>query len=116
MTRGIGLAMFPEGTRSPDTRLLRFKKGGFHLALETGYPILPVSIQNSGKLFGKKSLLPRPGVITVVVHPPIPTEERSREEMPDLMREVRTALLSALPDARAGEAEVDRGGEESSQT
>lgn len=107
MTRGIGLAMFPEGTRSPDHRLLPFKKGGFYLALDTGYPILPFSIQNSGHLFGKKSFLPRPGVITVVVHPMIPTEGKRRGDIPDLMQEVRATLLSALPESRARETEAD---------
>ncbi len=97
--RGIALVIFPEGTRSPDDRLLPFKKGGFYVAADTGYPILPVTIRNSGKLFGKRAILPRPGWITVIVHPPIPCAGRTRADLPGLSAATRAAILSALPEA-----------------
>lgn len=108
---GVGLAVFPEGTRSPTNRMLPFKKGGFYVAVDTGLPILPVSIQNSGNLFGKKDRLPRPGIITLVVHPLVTTRGRTREDIPTLIREVRATMLSALPDAKREES-ADHPGQE----
>ena len=42
--QGMGMLVFPEGTRSPDGRLLPFKKGPFHLAMEAGVPVVPITI------------------------------------------------------------------------
>jgi 1-acyl-sn-glycerol-3-phosphate acyltransferase len=109
---GVGLAVFPEGTRSLSNRLLPFKKGGFYVAVDTGFAVLPVSIQNSGNLFGKRDLLPRPGIITLVVHPSVSTSGKTREDIPDLIREIRATMLAGLPDAAA----LERGTESSSQT
>jgi 1-acyl-sn-glycerol-3-phosphate acyltransferase len=102
---GVGLAVFPEGTRSTGDRLLPFKKGGFHVALESGLPILPVSIRNSGRLFGKKGGLPRPGTIEVIVHPPIAVTGKGREAIPGLMKATREAILAGLPDSARLEPE-----------
>jgi 1-acyl-sn-glycerol-3-phosphate acyltransferase len=93
---GIALTVFPEGTRSPDGRLLPFKKGGFHMALDSEFPILPITIRGSRRLMGKKSFLPRPGTITVCVHPLRPTDGLTASDIPQLMQEVRSVIESGL--------------------
>jgi 1-acyl-sn-glycerol-3-phosphate acyltransferase len=100
---GVGLAIFPEGTRSVDDRLLPFKKGGFYIAVESGLPIIPISIRNSGRLFGKKGGLPRPGTIEMIVHPPVSGAGRGKEAIPALVAEVRSRILSGLPESLARE-------------
>ncbi|MBV9086913.1 MAG: 1-acyl-sn-glycerol-3-phosphate acyltransferase, partial [Acidobacteriaceae bacterium] len=45
--RGINMTVFPEGTRSRDGRLLPLKKGPFYLALETGCPVVPITISGT---------------------------------------------------------------------
>jgi 1-acyl-sn-glycerol-3-phosphate acyltransferase len=57
------IMMFPEGTRSPDGRLRRFKPGAFELAKDSGRPILPVLVE------GTASALPKRGVILQGRHP-----------------------------------------------
>ena len=42
--RNLTVVVFAEGTRSSDGKMQPFKKGAFHLALQTGLPILPVAI------------------------------------------------------------------------
>jgi len=96
LAKGTHITTFVEGTRSPDGRLLPFKKGPFFLATESGAPCIPVSIHGTEKLLPKGSLRMRPGPAYVVFHPPIePTSFASRDE---LMSAVRTAIASALPD------------------
>ncbi|MCG6920600.1 MAG: 1-acyl-sn-glycerol-3-phosphate acyltransferase [Acidobacteria bacterium] len=86
---GMSVVVFPEGTRSPDTTVRRFKRGSFGLALDAGVPVVPVSI------VGVKAIVPRgllslePGTVDVRVHPPVPVEGRGPEEAEALAAEVR---------------------------
>jgi 1-acyl-sn-glycerol-3-phosphate acyltransferase len=98
MRHHINLTIFPEGTRSRDGRLLPFKKGPFHLAQETGFPIIPVTILGTYEMMPKGSMIVRSGTATLVFHPPVdPKNFASREE---LMGTVREAIASALPEER----------------
>jgi 1-acyl-sn-glycerol-3-phosphate acyltransferase len=73
MSDGLSLILFPEGTRSRDGRVSRFKGGSFYLALEGGLPVVPVSIVGSRHVMLKGKLAARPGHVQLVVHPPIDT-------------------------------------------
>src|SRR5215472_8777215 len=53
LRQGLHMVIYPEGTRSADGRLLPFKKGPFHLAAETGIPIVPVTMLNTYELWPK---------------------------------------------------------------
>ena len=96
LAKGLHITTFVEGTRSPDGRLLPFKKGPFYLAMETGAPCVPVSIYGTETLMGKGSLRIRPGTAHIVFHAPLsPAEFASREE---LMQAVRASIASGLPE------------------
>lgn len=93
---GTPILVFPEGTRSRDGRLQRFKDGAFRLALEAGCPVVPVAIT------GTFDSLPKTGVVlqrgmhaTVRVLEPIsPADHPSVEALRDA---ARAALAAALP-------------------
>jgi 1-acyl-sn-glycerol-3-phosphate acyltransferase len=70
---GLSLILFPEGTRSRDGRVARFKGGSFYLALEGGLPVVPLSIVGSRHVMLKGRLATYPGRVRLVVHPPIDT-------------------------------------------
>ena len=91
---GLSMVVFPEGTRSPDGRLLPFKKGPFYMALETGAPIVPVTILGTREMMPKGKLAIRPGVATVVFHPPIEVDAAADRDA--LIEKVRAAIESAL--------------------
>ena len=94
---GISVMIFPEGTRGVTGQpLLPFKKGGFMLALETGFPIVPLAIRGSGRILPRGSLSPGRGDIEVVVGPPIPVAGLDRDE---LMGRVRDFLTAYVDDA-----------------
>ncbi len=92
---GLHMVVFPEGTRSPDGRLLPFKKGPFHLALETGVPIVPVTILGTRDMMPKGSLVLRGGTATLVFHDPV--DPAAYPDRDTLMNVVRDRIASALP-------------------
>lgn len=93
---GVSFVIMPEGTRSVDGRLLPFKKGGFHLALDTGLPILPVGIRGSERLMRKGAWWILPGAIAVAVRPPVPTAGIGKERLDELVERVREEIRAAL--------------------
>jgi len=96
LEKGVHITSFVEGTRSPDGRMLPFKKGPFYLAMQTGAPCVPISIYGTEALMGKGSLRIRPGTAYVVFHAPIyPANFATREE---LLAAVRGAIASGLPE------------------
>ena len=98
MRHGINMTIYPEGTRSPDGRLLPFKKGPFHLAAETGFPIVPVTILGTEEMLPKGRNIVKSGTATLVFHPPVDPKQFSARE--ELMEAVRQAINSALPEER----------------
>ena len=95
MRSGINLTVFPEGTRSAEGRLLPFKKGPFHLAMESGMPVLPMTIYGTETMLPRGEWKIRKGTATVVFHPPcFPGDYGSREELTEA---VRRAIDSSLP-------------------
>lgn len=89
--------VFPEGTRSRDGKMLPFRRGGFFLALESGAPIIPVTISGTYELMPKGQWYSRSGEVRIVFHDPVPVSGYAVETMPELMERVRTAVASGLP-------------------
>ncbi len=94
--RGYSFLIFPEGTRSRDGKLQRFRRGGFFLALETGAPIVPVAVRGTFGLMPKGQRYARRGTVRVEFLEPVPVTGFTRETMDKLMEVVRSAIASAL--------------------
>ena len=84
---------FPEGTRSRDGRIKAFKQGMFHLALQAGVPIVPISIIGASEIMPKRSLKINPGKITMVIGQPIDVSPYSAETRHELMAKVRGVIV-----------------------
>ncbi len=90
---GISVLVFPEETRSPDGRLLAFRRGGFLLALKSGLPILPVGISGTHEARPKGSWSTRPGPIGIRFGEPIDVAEYGLKGRRELEAEVRRQIL-----------------------
>ncbi len=93
---GLGMLVFPEGTRSPDGKLQKFKKGPFHLAMEAGVPVVPITIAGSYEAWSKGSMSLHPVEVVVTFHTPIDPHQFAHKE--ELLTAVRAAIHSALPE------------------
>lgn len=98
LRNGKSLAIAPEGTRSPTPKLLPFKKGAFHLAMQAGVPLVPIVIRNAGELMESHSLLITPGVVQVCVLPPVPTAGWTRVDLNKAFTAVRRSYLDTFAD------------------
>jgi 1-acyl-sn-glycerol-3-phosphate acyltransferase len=104
---GFNLWIAPEGTRSRTGVLGPFKSGGFHLALEAGVRILPITIVDSGKILPAKGYSMTPGLtVTVVVHEPINPQDYGRKRKDELLRKMREVIASALPPEMRGDSNI----------
>lgn len=94
---GLSVVVFAEGTRAMPNELLPFKKGAFHLAIESGAKILPVAVYNSDKLMGKKQSYAEPGTVTIDLLPAIETGGLNAETDLEMLRDrTRAAIATAL--------------------
>jgi len=93
---GKSVVLAPEGTRSISPKLLPFKKGAFHLAMQAGVPIVPVVIRNAGDVAPKGDFVFRPASVDVEVLPPIDTGDWRADQLNEHIRGVRNLFLKAL--------------------
>jgi len=98
MRAGQSFLIYPEGTRSPDGRLQRFKKGAVVMAIKAGVPIVPVVCSGAHRVMEKRSLVIHPGEIHVEFLEPIDASRYSIEERDMLNDRVRQAMAAALPE------------------
>jgi 1-acyl-sn-glycerol-3-phosphate acyltransferase len=96
----VSIWIAPEGTRSKTGRLGRFKKGGFHLALEGGMRILPVAIDGTRFALPAGSVtVTRGATAHVTIQPPIDPSEYSPSRLGALVEAVRRAITDGLPES-----------------
>jgi 1-acyl-sn-glycerol-3-phosphate acyltransferase len=97
MASGISVWIAPEGTRSRSGELGDFKQGGFHLALETGARILPVTIDGTRNVLPADTYSVERGVhVNVTIHPPIDPAAYGAERRAELVADVRRAIAAPL--------------------
>jgi 1-acyl-sn-glycerol-3-phosphate acyltransferase len=107
MKEGISYLIFAEGTRSRDGRLGQFKSGSFLLAIESGAPVVPVTVVGTRAILPRGAFFIRPGIARVIFHPPVDVSQYSADSRKDLAARVRTIIASALsPDEQPRDHQV----------
>jgi len=97
LKQGVSFLIYPEGTRSPDGRLLPFKKGAFVMAIKAGVPIVPVAVAGAHRVMRKKELKVHPGEIVVRFQPAIDASAYTLGQREELAVRVHAALAAGLP-------------------
>ncbi len=91
---GCPVVLFPEGHRSRDGRVGPFKAGTFYLAIRSGMPIVPVTLNGTRHVHKPDTLHVRAGQTEMIVGKPIPTAGLTLEEVDALSERVRQQILS----------------------
>jgi len=77
LAKGRPIAMFPEGTRSDGTHLLKFKAGAKMIANKFGMKVQPIIILNTRKILDSKKLKQTPGVVKIIYMEPIQADKKT---------------------------------------
>jgi 1-acyl-sn-glycerol-3-phosphate acyltransferase len=97
MKNGVSFLIYPEGTRSPDGRLLPFRRGAIALAIKAGVPVVPVACSGAHRVIPKKSYRITPGEVVVRFCPAVDSSQYSIARRNELAERVHAAIAAALP-------------------
>ena len=102
----IAVWFMPEGHRNTSAELLPFKSGAFRLAIAAGAPIIPVVAEPLAVIVDTKRHRARPGRLRVRVLDPVPTQDLTVKDVPQLLASVRASMQGSLDDlTRASESD-----------
>jgi 1-acyl-sn-glycerol-3-phosphate acyltransferase len=104
LAAGHSLLVFPEGTRSADGRVARFRGGIFLLAIQAGLPVVPLAVRASRHVMLKGRLMTCPGDVSVEVFEPIPTGGLSTADAKRLAAQVQAIVAAGV----AGDEDPER--------
>jgi len=94
--QGSNMTIYIEGHRSFDGKLLPFKKGPFYLAMESGVPVVPVTITGTHYVMPKRRFAIKPALVTIIFHDPIEPRDFGSRDL--LMERVRHVIEAGLPE------------------
>jgi 1-acyl-sn-glycerol-3-phosphate acyltransferase len=92
--QGRPVVLFPEGTRSRLGDLLPFKAGTFYLAIQSGVPVVPITLNGTRYVHKPDTLHVRGGATEMIVHEPIPTAHLTANDVHELSARIRERILS----------------------
>ena len=87
---------FPEGRRSRDGRLQRFKSAGFAAAIEAGVPVVPIALEGAGRALPPGGFRVRCGTLRVLIGEPLATSGLTRADRAELARQAEAAVTELL--------------------
>jgi 1-acyl-sn-glycerol-3-phosphate acyltransferase len=96
MRQKVSLLVFPEGTRSADGRVARFRGGIVMLAIEAGLPIVPVAVEGTRHVMHKGRLTTCPGHVRVRVLPPVSTADYQTGQARELAKVIEVRVRAAV--------------------
>ncbi len=88
------IVVFPEGTRSRDGSIGRFKHGSFVIAIRGGVPVVPVTISESWRIMERGKVTVNPRTVRVHLAPPVDVEEFDESSVAKLSTKVHDIIVS----------------------
>jgi 1-acyl-sn-glycerol-3-phosphate acyltransferase len=105
LQQGESFLIYPEGTRTRTGRLGPFKKGPFIMAIESGVPIIPITVSGGYEIMPPDRFRIQPGPIEVTFHPAIETRNLALGDRDELMQRVRRTIAAELGEPDSDSAE-----------
>ena len=102
VSHGLSLIVYPEGTRTDDGHVSRFKAGSFLLAMQAGLPIVPLSIIGNRAVMPKGRLRTEPAQVSLIIHDPIqpsPMDDPTVQDAKVLADRVHDIVSAPIEDA-----------------
>ncbi len=96
---GASVIIFPEGTRTPDGQLQKFKKGALLIAAKAQVPVVPIAIHGSYQVLPKHRWRINTGSLKLEFLPPIPTDGLKSRDIDTLTTKVHDQIASRLQGA-----------------
>lgn len=93
LRQNLSVMMAPEGSRTHEGRIGPFKKGPFRMAMDLGYPIVPVFFEGNQELSQGGSMVAKSGQIRAHIFPPVSTSQWTVENIDDHIRHIREFYL-----------------------
>jgi 1-acyl-sn-glycerol-3-phosphate acyltransferase len=109
LRRGLPVLVFPEGTFVRAPGILPFRLGAFKSAVETGCPVIPVTLRGTRDILPAEEWLPRPGPVKLVVSPPLKARGSEWTDMVDLRDRARLEIARRSGEPLVGARTVDGG-------
>jgi 1-acyl-sn-glycerol-3-phosphate acyltransferase len=97
---GRSVVLFPEGHRSRNGEMGPFKGGSFYLAILAGVPIVPITLNGTRDALKPETYHVRHARVEMVVHPPVPTEGLTTDDVESLSSRIRSQILSRFNQPR----------------
>lgn len=89
----LSILVAPEGSRKHPGVIGPFKKGAFRMALDLGYPIVPIYVDGASQLSSGGSLITRPGKIKVTIYPPVDTAGWTTDRLDEPIEAIRKQYM-----------------------
>lgn len=98
LKNGVSVIVFPEGSRTYDGKMIRFKKGAFQIAADLHLPVIPITLNGPYDVLPIGSLNVRPHRMEMIIHPPVSTAEvdNSHKSLQTLADSTQEIIASAL--------------------
>lgn len=94
---GKNVLIYPEGKRSTNGQIARFKKGAFHLAIKSGADIVPVAISGAARVWPKSGKKLKPGIVNVYLGKRIPSTDYKAESVNEFAQTTRRIIEGMMP-------------------
>lgn len=96
LREGTCVMLFPEGTRTLTGELGPFKKGSFHVAIESGVTLVPLALVGLREVWPRGANFVRPGEVRLIFGEPVDCSGLTRDDLDGLMATTRTSILKLL--------------------
>lgn len=96
LVHGVSTVIFPEGTRTSNGEVGRFKRGAFQVALDLSLPIVPISLTGCYELMPKGAKYVTRHPVKMVIGKPIVLDEHAKEDPQSAIEMIREAVIVGM--------------------